>query len=193
MKQIFRNNKNYKALILLDRDGTINKEVGYLHRAAQLELLPTVIEGLRLLNKHNVAVIVITNQPMVAHGLLSIKDLKVINDTLVSLLEKEHTYIDAIYSCPHHTLGVIKMLSIICECRKPNTLLYEQALKDYKIKKVLGIIGDSTRDIRLGKNLGIPTVTVRTGRKGQDGIHETKADFIYDNFLTSAKKLIEFL
>lgn len=193
IKQIFRNNKNYKAIILLDRDGTINKKAGYLNRVGQLKLLPTVIDGLRLINNNNIAAIVITNQPVVAHGMLSIESLKIINETLVSLLEKEHAYIDAVYSCPHHPQGTVKMFSITCQCRKPNTLLYKQALKDYKIQKVLGIIGDSTRDIQLGKNLGIPTVTVHTGSKGQDGIHQVKSDFTCDNFLTSVKKLIELL
>ena len=193
IKQIFRNRKNYKGAIFIDRDGTINKPVGYLYKKEQLELLPTVAEGIRLLNDLQIAAIVITNQPVVAKGLITIAELKAINEHLSHLLSRENAYLDAIYSCPHHPDGAIKEFTGLCQCRKPNTLMCMQAMKDYKLSKILGIMGDSTRDFQLGKNLGIPTIAVQTGHKGLDNIYKITPDFVCDNFLTSVEKLLEFL
>lgn len=193
MKQIFKKDKNYKALVFIDRDGTINKLIGYLTRENQLSILPTVEAGIRLLNKHQIATIVVTNQPQIAHNLVSIKNVKKINETLVSLLEKKSAYIDAVYFCPHHPQGTIKAYAKICQCRKPNTSLYKRALKDYGDPRVLGIIGDSTKDIKAGKKLDIPTVAVQTGFKGRDQFGKTDADFVCNTFLQSVKKLLNFL
>ena len=193
VKQIYRNKRKYKGLILLDRDGTINKEVGYLQKKEQLALLPTVTEGIQLLNNNNIAVIVITNQPMVAHGLMTLEEVKEINNTLYAMLEQENAYLDAIYSCPHHPRGSVRQYSFVCHCRKPDTLLHAQAIKEYHRVEMLGIIGDSTRDIQLGKNLNIPTVLVQTGYKGKDGVHDVKADYQCKNFLSSVKKLLNNL
>lgn len=193
LQQIFENARNYKGILFIDRDGTINKIKGYLHKKGQLELLPNVTKGIQLLNKSKIAVVVITNQPAVAHGLMTVEELSEINKTLVLMLKKENAYIDAIYSCIHHPNGTVTSLSIDCLCRKPSTLLSSLALDTYKTKKIIGMIGDSWRDIQFGKNINIPTVTVLTGNKGQDPHYNGAADFIAKDFLQSVEKLLKLL
>ena len=188
VEQIYRNNKNYRGVVFLDRDGTINEDVNYLRSKYQIEILPTVVRGLRLLNKKHIAVVVVTNQPVVARGLITIEDLKKLNDTLIEKLKKEGAYIDAIYSCPHHPEPDHPEISfqamkyrIKCDCRKPGLAMYKKVLSVYDSKKVLGVIGDQTRDVLAGKKLGTLGVIVRTGYKGEDGLYDVNADFVCDN------------
>ena len=197
IEQIYRNKKDYKGIIFLDRDGTINGELNYLRDKKQIRILPGVIDGIALLNKKNIAVVVITNQPVVARGLISIKDLEKLNDLLVDKLKKENAYIDAIYSCPHHPEknhpdipAFAVKYRIECDCRKPNIAMYKKALAVFGSKKVFGVIGDQTKDILAGKKLKVPTVIVMTGYKGGDGLYDVKPDFVCDNFLTAVRSII---
>jgi len=197
IEQIYQKNKDYKGIVFLDRDGTINREVNYLRYKGQIEILPEVANGIRMLNRNNIAVVVITNQPAVARGLITIKGLKKINDTLFEVLRKKSAYIDAIYSCPHHPEKDYPDIPkramkyrIKCECRKPGLLMYKKALSTYGSKNILGVIGDRTSDVASGKKLSIPTVIVRTGFRGEDSIHNVMPDFICDNFSDAVRILL---
>lgn len=194
--QIYRNSKDYKGIVFLDRDGTINREINYLFDKAQIEVLPLVPNGIRILNQNNIAVVVITNQPVVARGLITIEGLKKLNDTLIERLKKEGAYVDAIYSCPHHPerdhpdIPALAMkYRVKCECRKPGVAMYKKALSVYGLKKILGVIGDQTKDVLAGKKLKARTVIVKTGYKGEDGPHDVTPDFICDNFLDAVRRL----
>lgn len=191
LKQIFRNLNNYKAIIFVDRDGTLCDEVGYLSKKEHFKILPKVTEGIKVLNKNRIAVIVITNQPVVGHNLLTIKQLKELNAYFVGKLQIKDAFIDAIYSCPHHPEAPNGKYKVRCHCRKPNTLLFKHAINDFGKKKVLGIIGDTTRDIQFGKNAGITTTIVKSGYKGKDGICEVTPDFVFNNFLECVNNLIK--
>lgn len=198
VKQIYRNNKDYERIIFLDRDGTLIQKVEYLSDKKQVKLLPTVSEGIRLLNKNKTAVVVITNQPVVARGYVTIDQLKEINDTLVAILEKESAYINAIYSCPHHPErnhpdipSYAMKFRIKCECRKPGLAMYEKALSEFGLKNILGIIGDQTKfDVQAGKKLKTQTVILRTGHKGEDGLYDVLPDFVCDSFLDAVRRLL---
>lgn len=197
IEQIYRDNKKYKGIIFLDRDGTINEEVNYLSDKIQIEILPKVIEGIRLLNKNKITVIIITNQPVVARGYITIDEVKEINDTLVEILQKENAYIDAIYSCPHHPQRDPNIPThamkyrVECDCRKPGLAMHKKALSIYDSKKVLGVVGDQTKDILAGKKLKTQTVIVKTGYKGEDGLHDVIPDFVCDNFLDAVRALLK--
>ncbi len=197
IEQIYRNKKDYKGIIFLDRDGTINEELNYLRDKKQIRILPGVVDGIALLNKNNIAVVVITNQPVVARGLISIKDLEKLNNLLVDKLKKENAYIDAIYSCPHHPEKNhpdipenAAKYRISCKCRKPGLAMFKLALSVFGSKKVFGVIGDQTKDILAGKKLKVPTVIVMTGYKGGDGLYDVKPDFFCNDFLTAVRSII---
>lgn len=196
-EQIYRNKKDYQGIIFLDRDGTLNYEVNYLRGKMQIRLLPSVAEGIRLLNKNKIAVVVITNQPVVARGYVTIAKLKEINDTLVTIFKKENAYIDALYSCPHHPeknhLDIPAFAAkyrIACNCRKPNIAMYKKARTVFGSKKMFGVIGDQTKDVLAGKKLNIPTAIVMTGYKGKYGLFNVTPDFICNNFLTAVRLLL---
>jgi D-glycero-D-manno-heptose 1,7-bisphosphate phosphatase len=88
--------------VFFDRDGVINKEIGYLDSLEKVEIISGVSEAIKLLNENDFKVIIITNQSGIARGYFTEKTLIEINDFIKSELEKEHAKIDAIYYCPHH-------------------------------------------------------------------------------------------
>lgn len=197
IEQIYSINKKYNGIIFLDRDGTIIKEINYLRNKTEIEILPTVIQGIRLLNEKGIAVIIITNQPVIARGLLTINELKEINNELVKKFKNEDAQIDAIFSCPHHPeknhpdipKSAMKY-RIFCNCRKPNLSMYKQALNKYGSINMLGVIGDQTRDILTGNKLKISTVIINTGYKGKDSLYDASPDFTCNNFLDAVNCLI---
>lgn len=154
-------NKRYsRAAVFLDRDGVINKEVKFLHRPEQLELIPGAAEAIRLINQKGYLAIVITNQPVIARNMCNIKELNYIHAYLETMLGKEHAYLDAIYYCPHHPDRGYpeerKEYKIICNCRKPKPGMILQAINDWNIDLSKSyLIGDSDTDIQAGKNAGV--------------------------------------
>lgn len=199
--QIYRNNKNYKGIVFLDRDGTINKDVNYLSDKAQIEILPKVPSGLRVLNQNSICVVVITNQPVVARGVITIRGLRKLNDTLSERLKKEGAYIDAIYSCPHHPERNhpdiperAMKYRIVCECRKPKVAMLRKAVEDFNINlETAFIVGDRTEDIKAGENLGIKTILVETGYGGRDNKYPVSPDYISKDFANAVQFCIKRL
>ncbi|MCX6782641.1 MAG: HAD-IIIA family hydrolase [Candidatus Levybacteria bacterium] len=191
IEQIYRDSKNYKGIVFLDRDGTINKEAKYLQRENQIEILPSVTQGIRLLNQNNIAVIVITNQPVIAHGLITIEDLKHINDALVKMLLQKNAYIDAVYSCPHHPHADLLDFRVNCVCRKPEIAMHTAAITHYKNSQIRGVIGDQTRDIQAGYTIETKTVLVKTGYKGGDGKYDSIPNFTCNTFLEAVEFLLQ--
>ena len=142
-----------RATIILDRDGTLNEEVHYLHRTEDLRFLPTVIEALRLWNQAGFRVVVVTNQAGVARGYYSEEDVR-----------KLHEYIDRFYYCPHHPEYGVGCYKKQCRCRKPDTGMFEQAERDEAVDKNHSyMIGDKWIDIESGFRFGLTTALVGTG------------------------------
>lgn len=173
-----------KIAIFSDRDGVINKEVGNLHKIEDIEILPGVIEAIKIFNKMNFPFIVITNQPVVARGLISEKGVKKINSGISAFVKKNGARIDRFYFCPHHPQANLDKYRIICNCRKPAVGLFEKAASDYKINiRRSYVIGDSFRDIIAGKTLKCTTIFVNSGSGDLRG---EKPDFIFDNLYQAA-------
>ena len=132
-----KNLTNKQKAIFLDRDGTINKYVGFLRDINQFELLPQTAKAIQMINKSGYLAIVITNQPVIARGEVTIEELTEIHNKMETLLGNEGAYLDAIYYCPHHPdkgyEGEIEELKINCDCRKPKPGLLLQAAKDFNI------------------------------------------------------------
>lgn len=151
---------NMQKVAFLDRDGTINKYVGFLKNIDDFELRPNVSEAIKLLNDSGYLVIVITNQPVIARGEISVSQLKEIHNKMETLLGFDGAYIDAIYYCPHHPdsgySGEVRELKVKCDCRKPGTGLVKKAIRDFNIDLSNSfLIGDTNVDEELAKRLGI--------------------------------------
>lgn len=155
-----RNLKNWQKAVFLDRDGTINKYVGFLTTPEQFELIEGAAEAIRKINKSGYLAIVVTNQPVIARGECTWEELQQIHDKMETELGKEGAFVDAVYICPHHPDkgfdGERPEYKYDCDCRKPKPGLLIQAAKDFNIDLSQSImIGDSEVDIRSGKAAGV--------------------------------------
>lgn len=155
-----RNLKNKQKAIFLDRDGTINKMVGFVTKPEQFELIDGAAEAIKAINKSSYLAIVVTNQPVIARGDCTFEELQTIHDKMETELGKAGAFVDAIYVCPHHTdkgfEGERPEYKSNCDCRKPKPGLLLQAAKDFNINlRESYMIGDSHRDVEAGENAGV--------------------------------------
>lgn len=176
---------NKQKAIFLDRDGTINKYVGFLRDSEEFKLLPNVGEAIQLINSSSYLVIVVTNQPVIARGEVTTNELNIIHKKMDTLLGKEGAYIDGLYYCPHHPdkgfEGEIPELKIDCNCRKPKAGMLFQAANDFNIDLTMSwMVGDSESDIKAGKNAGCKTILISNDNSnyGQDYSVESLIDGI---------------
>ena len=158
-----KNLNNKQKAIFLDRDGTINKYVGFLRNIDDFELIDGVAEAIRKINESGYLAIVVTNQPVIARGEVSFEELEEIHNKMETLLGKEGAYLDAIYYCPHHPHkgyeGERSELKIECECRKPKPGMLFKAAEDFSIDLSQSwMIGDGENDVKAGINAGCKTV-----------------------------------
>ena len=168
-----KNLKQKQKAIFLDRDGTINKYVGFLRNIDEFELLPGVTEAIKKINESGFLAIVATNQPVIARGEVTAPELQKIHNKMETLLGTEGAYLDAIYYCPHHPHrgypGEIKELKIDCECRKPKPGMLFKAAEDFNIDLSQSwMIGDGENDVKAGKAAGSRTALIGTENYGQD-------------------------
>ena len=178
-----KNLRNKQKAIFLDRDGTINKYVGYLRTPEQFELLEGTGEAIRKINLSGYLAIVVTNQPVIARGEVSVDGLQEIHNKMETMLGKEGAYLDGVYYCPHHPdkgfAGEVEELKIVCECRKPKAGLLLQAAKDFNIDLSQSwMIGDSENDVLAGKNAGCKTALIGETDYGQNLQVTSLLDFV---------------
>lgn len=178
-----KNLRNKQKAIFLDRDGTINKYVGYLRTPEQFELLDGVGEAIRKINLSGYLAIVVTNQPVIARGEVTADGLQKIHNKMETMLGKKGAYLDGVYYCPHHPdkgfAGEVEELKIVCECRKPKAGLLLQAAKDFNIDLSQSwMIGDSENDVLAGKNAGCKTALIGETDYGQNLQVTSLLDFV---------------
>ena len=166
-KVFARNLRNKQKAIFLDRDGTINKYVGFLRNIDDFELLPTASEAIKMINRSEYLAIVVTNQPVIARGEVTFAELDEIHNKMETLLGKDGAYLDGIYFCPHHPdsgfEGEIPELKIVCDCRKPRPGMLLKAAKDFNIDLTHSwMIGDGEQDKAAGEAAGCGTKIIPT-------------------------------
>lgn len=160
-----KNLMNKQKAIFLDRDGTINKYVGFLRDINEFELLPGVADAIRRINNSGYLTIVITNQPVIARGEVTLEELAEIHRKMETLLGAEGAYLDGIYYCPHHPkrgfVGECIEYKIECECRKPKPGMLLQASRDFNIDLSQSwMVGDGKHDVGAGKAAGCRTAYI---------------------------------
>ena len=176
--------------IFLDRDGTINRHIGFLRKPEELELLPGAAEAVKRINASGYLAVVITNQPVIARGEVTTEQLQIIHNKLETLLGREWAYIDGLYYCPHHPdkgfEGEVPELKIDCDCRKPKPGLILKAAQDFNIDlQSSWMIGDGKNDISAGKNAGCKTILI-------GGDQTIGADLTAPSLLEAVKQIISF-
>jgi len=151
--------------VFLDRDGTVIREVGYLYRPEQVEVLPGIPAALKKLKDKGLRLVIVSNQSGVARGKFGIEDVEAANARMRELLLEKGVKFDAVYYCPHLE-G--------CSCRKPAGGMIERAAKDMDIDpKRSYVVGDRLSDIGLARTVGAAGIMVLTGY-GTEALKESE-------------------
>lgn len=162
-----------QAMVFIDRDGTLNREVDHLRHADQFELIPGAEDAVRRLNASEYRCCVVSNQPVIARGECSFADLREIHNKMETLLGRKGAFVDRIYYCPHHPdrgyAGERAELKLDCDCRKPRTGMIDRASRDFNVARERSwLIGDSSVDIETARRAGMKSILVQTGYAGLD-------------------------
>jgi D-glycero-D-manno-heptose 1,7-bisphosphate phosphatase len=183
-----------RKAIFLDRDGTLNVDVGYLHRLEDLELFPWTGDALRLLKRAGYLLVVVTNQSGIAHGLIAPEFVPACHDEMRRRLAPAGADLDALYFCNHHPRGSIAELAIDCRCRKPLPGMVDDAVRDLQVDPSQSwVVGDKWLDVDLGHAVGARSILVRTGwgveqeRQRSEG---QRVDAICDNLIHAVSVII---
>jgi D-glycero-D-manno-heptose 1,7-bisphosphate phosphatase len=161
----------------MDRDGTVNAEVGYLNHVERLQLLPRTAAAIRLINQSPFLAVVVTNQAGVARGYFREELIERVHERLSRLLAEQGARLDGIYYCPHHPTVGDPPYRQECDCRKPRPGLVLAAARDLNIDVPRSLmIGDKHSDVRFARALGMPAILVETGY-GRGEIEQWSADW----------------
>lgn len=161
--------------VFLDRDGTINRHVGFLKRLEEFQLIDGAAEAIRHINQSGCLAVVVTNQPVIARGDVTWEQLEEIHRKMETLLGQEGAYLDDIFICPHHPdsgfPGEVAAYKIQCNCRKPKPGLLLQAAEKYHIDLSKSwMIGDSRQDMEAGRAAGCQTILLSENFKLSDAV-----------------------
>lgn len=182
-----KNLKNKQKAIFLDRDGTINKYVGFLRNIDDFELIDGVAQAIKKINASGYLAIVVTNQPVIARGEVTVPQLQEIHNKMETLLGLEGAYLDAIYYCPHHPhkgyAGEVPELKIDCGCRKPKPGMLLKAAEDFNIDLNQSyMVGDGENDVKAGMAAGCRSVLLSSSQNdepyGQIDALKSICDFV---------------
>src|SRR5712692_1594168 len=185
-----------KTAVFLDRDGTINEEVGYVNHLHRVRLYPWASEAIRKLNLAGVPVIAVTNQSGVARGYFTEELVRQVHQKIAQELALQEARVDAFYYCPHHPNAPLEAYRLDCRCRKPSTALLEQAAGRFGLDlQKAYVVGDSYRDMQLGFNAGARTILLMTGYgrgeyEYQRGNWPRCPDLVVENLLEAADKIL---
>ena len=168
--------------VFLDRDGVINRHIGFLTNIDDFELIPNVPEAIKIINNLGYLAIVISNQPVIARGEVTFDELNEIHNKMETLLGQEGAYIDAIYICPHHPdkgfEGERVEFKVVCECRKPKPGMIYKAVREFNIEvKNSWMVGDNIIDIEAGANAKCRSVLITNDYSDQYETYESLYDF----------------
>lgn len=150
--------------IFLDRDGTVIRQVELLTDPKKVRILPGVPEALRAFRELGFLIITVSNQPVIARGLVSEAGIRAMDKMIAGRLKKKGATIDASYFCPHHPNATLKKYREACNCRKPAPGMMRKAMERFHIDpKKSFMIGDAMIDVAAGKAAKLMTIRVETG------------------------------
>ncbi|MCI5127942.1 MAG: D-glycero-beta-D-manno-heptose 1,7-bisphosphate 7-phosphatase [Candidatus Electrothrix sp. AUS3] len=150
--------------VFLDRDGTINEQMGYINHISRFILLPGAATAIRTLNEQSIPVVVVTNQSGLARGYFPPALLDAVHAQMERELAAQDAHIDGLYICPHHPEAKEEQFRKVCTCRKPQTGLLEQAAAELELDLTRSfMVGDRWSDLKCGNRVGATSVLVLTG------------------------------
>jgi len=185
-----------RPAVFLDRDGTLNEEVGYLNHPSRFRMLAGAAKAVRMLNDSGLPVILATNQSGVARGYFPEGLVHEINGLLARELAREGATLDAVYCCFHHPEAHVEKYRLRCECRKPKPGLLTRAAKDLDLDLPRSwLIGDRLLDVATAHAAGARGILVLTGYGRGEMEHpppgmEARPDRVADNLLDAVRWLL---
>lgn len=188
-----------KPAVFLDRDGTINEQMGYINHLSRFVLLPGAAQAVRLLNERGIPAVVVTNQSGLARGYFPPSLLDAVHAEMKRRLAAEGARLDGIYVCPHHPEAKVAQYRQSCGCRKPLPGLLEQAAADLHLDLARSfMVGDRWSDLECGVRAGAAPVLVLTGYGQGELEHigpqkKIQPAVIAGNLLEAAEKVIRLL
>jgi histidinol-phosphate phosphatase family protein len=148
-----------QAGILLDRDGTIIVDHGYVGTIDRVEFIPGAAEAIASFNQAGLPVAVVTNQAGVARGLYGLDDVTRVHDHIAKYLANHGAHIDLFVSCPYHPDGVIETFARSSEDRKPRPGMAKAAQAALNLDLTASwVIGDRPEDVGLAQAIGASAV-----------------------------------
>lgn len=148
-----------RSAVFFDRDGTLNVDVGYLHRVEDFAWTPDAREAVRCVNERGCLAIVVTNQSGVARGMFPESDVNALHAHMNAELARIGAHLDAFYYCPHLPSGSVARYAIDCDCRKPKPGLLLRAIADFGLDPSASVmIGDGERDLVCAERAGVRAV-----------------------------------
>ena len=186
-----------RRAIIMDRDGTVCEEVGYVNHVDRVRLLPRSAAAIRAANDAGFQTVVVTNQAGVARGYFTESLIDEAHDRVRELLAQEGARLDGIYYCPHHPEVGPPAYRKACACRKPSPGMLERARDEMGIDlKASYMVGDSARDMGAGHRAGTTNVLVLTGYgKGelayQSDTWTVKPDHVASDLLEAVEWILE--
>jgi D-glycero-D-manno-heptose 1,7-bisphosphate phosphatase len=156
--------------VLLDRDGTINEEVGHISDPDEVRLIPGSLDALRALRELGLGLVIVTNQANVGRGLLTVDQLERVNARLRDLLRTGGVEVEGIEVCPHRPEEG-------CACRKPKPGMALRAAETFGFAPTGAfVVGDHAGDMGMGRAVGATTILVRTGHGEEELAKGARAD-----------------
>ena len=185
-----------RAAVFIDRDGTLNEDIGYVSTPDELVLYPWAAQSVRQINEAGLLAVVITNQSGIARGMYTEAILDAIHRRMTQELAREGARVDAIYYCPHHPDIGLPSYRMVCECRKPQAGLLDRAAREHGIDLARSfVIGDKASDIKLAENAGARGALVLTGYGRETVAHPNRwpcaPEFTAENLLEAVKRILD--
>jgi len=168
--------------IFLDKDGTLIQDVPYNVSTDRITLEEGVAEGLKALKRMGYKLVIVSNQPGVAHGYFGEQDLY---EVLQHIRREARVQINGFYYCPHHPEGIIREYATDCSCRKPKAGMFFQAARELDLDLSRSwMIGDILNDVEAGNRAGCKTVLIDNGNETEWELHKERIpDFVAHHFL----------
>ncbi len=185
-----------KKAVFLDRDGNINRDVGYPGSYDLIKMYPYSFEAVRRINRSGMLAVVMTNQSGIGRGLIDEEILKSMHKKMQQDFMHRRARLDAVYYCPHYQKSTDPRYRVDCECRKPKTGMALAAAADLNIDLSASyMIGDKVEDIEFGWNIQATPVLVLTGYGEKSYRHfltqKTRPPYTAQNFLDAVNWIME--
>ena len=185
-----------RPALFLDRDGTLIKEVNYLNRIDQIQILEGAIQALALARDAGLATVLVTNQSAIARGMLTESELQAIHSYLSQEIAQRGAQLEAVYYCPHHPEGSVPEYAVACGCRKPQPGLLLAAAEELGLDPARSLmVGDCLHDVEAGHRAGCCASLVMTGYGVREAslseIRNTYPDQISSDLLAAVRWFLD--